>query len=68
MQWTYKPFEQNGRAVAVRSRVSLFDLGDGESFPMYSPDGKGGVKGDNLLPLPAGCGTGPTIVRSPRQL
>ena len=43
-QWTYKPYEQNGRAIPVSSRVSLFYLGDGESFPMYSPDGKGGVK------------------------
>jgi hypothetical protein len=64
-QWTYKPYEQNGRAIPVRSRVSLFYLGDGESFPMYSPDGKGGVKGGNLLPLPPGCGTGPSIVRAP---
>jgi hypothetical protein len=65
-QWTYKPYEQNGRAIPVSSRVSLFYLGDGESFPMYSPDGKGGVKGGNMLPLPPGCGTGPTIVREPQ--
>ncbi len=64
-QWTYKPYEHKGHAIAVSSRVSLFYLGDGESFPMYSPDGKGGVKGGNLLPLPPGCGTGPTIVRKP---
>jgi hypothetical protein len=65
-QWTYKPYEQNGRAIPVRSRVSLFYLGDGESFPMYSPDGKGGVQGGNMLPLPPGCNTGPTIVRVPQ--
>ena len=65
-QWTYKPYEQNGRAIPVSSRVSLFYLGDGESFPMYSPDGKGGVKGGNMLPLPPGCNTGPTIVREPQ--
>ena len=64
-QWTYKPYEQKGLAIAVSSRLSLFYLGDGESFPMYSPDGKGGVKGGNMLPLPPGCGTGPTIVRKP---
>jgi TonB family protein len=64
-QWTYSPYQQNGHAVPVSSRVSLFYLGDGESFPMYSPDGKGGVKGGNMLPLPPGCGVGPTIVREP---
>jgi TonB family protein len=62
-QWTYKPFEQSGHTIAVSTRVSLFYLGDGESFPMYSPDGKGGVKGGNMLPLPPGCGSGPTIMR-----
>jgi outer membrane biosynthesis protein TonB len=25
-QWIYKPYEQNGRAITVRSRVSLFYL------------------------------------------
>ena len=64
-QWTYKPFVHKGRAIAVSSRVSIFYLGDGESFPMYSPNGMGGVKGGNMLPLPPGCGTGPTIVRKP---
>ena len=64
-QWTYKPFLHKGRAIAVSSRVSLFYLGDGESFPMYSPDSRGGVKGGNMLPLPPGCGSGPTIVRRP---
>jgi hypothetical protein len=64
-QWTYKPYEQNGKAIPVETRVAIFYLGDGESFPMYSPDGKGGVKGGNLLPLPPGCGPGPTIRRPP---
>jgi hypothetical protein len=64
-QWTYKPYEQNGNAIPVETHVSIFYLGDGESFPMYSPDGKGGVKGGNLLPLPPGCGPGPTIKRQP---
>ena len=65
-QWTRKPYEQNGRAIPIQSRVSLFYLGDGESFPMYSPDGKGGVKGGKMLPLPPGCNTGPKIVREPQ--
>jgi len=65
-QWTYSPYQQNGRAIPVSTRVSLFYLGDGESFPMYLPDGKGGVKGGTILPLPPGCGTGPAIVREPQ--
>ncbi|HEX4311765.1 MAG TPA: energy transducer TonB [Acidobacteriaceae bacterium] len=62
-QWTYKPYEQNRHAVSVETRISIFYLGDGESFPMYSPNGKGGVKGGKFLPLPPGCGPGPTIKR-----
>jgi len=55
-QWTYTPYEQHGKPVSVQTTVSIFYLGDGESFPMYSPDGKGGVKGGNTLPMPPGCG------------
>jgi hypothetical protein len=64
-QWTYKPYEQHGNAIVVHTRVSIFYLGDGESFPVYSPDGKGSVKGGNMIPLPPGCGSGPVIKRSP---
>jgi TonB family protein len=60
-RWTYKPYEQGGKIIVVRTQVSIFYLGDGESFPVYSPDGKGGVKGRNVIPLPPGCGSGPTI-------
>ena len=63
-QWTYKPYSQNGAATAVKTHVSIFFLGDGESFPMYSPDGSGGVKGGNMLPLPPGCGSGPSVKRA----
>jgi TonB family protein len=66
-QWTYKPFEQHGNAIPVRTQVSIFYLGDGESFPMYSPDGKGGIKGGNMIPLPPGCGPGPAIKRQPEK-
>ena len=66
-QWTYKPFEQHGNAIAVRTQVSIFYLGDGESFPMYSPDGRGGIKGGNMIPLPPGCGSGPKIKRQPEK-
>jgi hypothetical protein len=63
-QWTYKPYRQHDNATAVQTRVSIFYLGDGESFPMYSPDGKGGVKGGNMIPMPPGCGPGPIIKRT----
>ena len=64
-QWTYKPYEQHAHPVAVRTRVSIFYLGDGQSFPVYSPDSTGGVKGGNMIPLPPGCGSGPLINRTP---
>ncbi len=64
-QWTYKPFEKKGHALPVQTQVSIFYLGDGETFPMYQPDGRGGVKGGMMLPLPPECGPGPTIKRMP---
>jgi TonB family protein len=63
--WSYKPYEVDGQPVAVETQVSLFFLGDGESFPMYMPDGKGSTKGGNILPLPPGCNPGPVIKRTP---
>jgi hypothetical protein len=44
-------------------RKHLFSLGDGDPMPMYVPDGKGGTKGGNVLPLPPGCRPGPQIKR-----
>jgi hypothetical protein len=64
-QWRYKPYEQDGHPIAVQTQVWIFYLGDGQSFPMYAPDGKGGVKGGNAIPLPPGCGSGPLIKRVP---
>lgn len=64
-QWRYKPYKQRGHPVAVETRVSIFYLRDGETFPMYSPNGKDGVKGGDSLPLPPGCNPGPVIKRSP---
>jgi hypothetical protein len=64
-QWTYKPYDQHEKIIAVHTQVSVFYLGDSESFPMYSPDGKGGVKGGNIIPLPPECGSGPAVKRSP---
>jgi hypothetical protein len=60
-RWSYEPYSVEGKTVVVETRASVFYLGDGESIPMYVPDGKGGVKGGNMIPLPPGCGPGPQI-------
>jgi hypothetical protein len=62
-RWSYKPYSVDGKPVVVETRASVFYLGDGESMPMYVPDGKGGTKGGNTIPLPPGCGPGPQIKR-----
>jgi hypothetical protein len=62
-QWSYKPYLVDGKPVAVETQASVFYLGDGKSMPMYLPDGKGGAKGGNVIPLPPGCGPGPQIKR-----
>jgi len=62
-QWTYKPYVVKGKPVAVETQASIFYLGNGESRPMYAPDGKGGAKGGSMIPLPPGCGPGPQIKR-----
>jgi hypothetical protein len=62
-RWSYKPYVVEGKPVVVETQASVFYLGDGESMPMYVPDGKGGTKGGNLIPLPPSCGPGPQIKR-----
>jgi Gram-negative bacterial TonB protein C-terminal len=62
-RWSYKPYSVDGKPVIVETQASVFYLGDGESMPMYMPDGKGGTKGGNIIPLPPGCGPGPQIKR-----
>ncbi len=62
-RWTYKPRLIDGQPVLVDTKASIFYLGDGTSMPMYVPDGKGGTKGGNIIPLPPGCGQGPQINR-----
>jgi hypothetical protein len=62
-RWVYKPYGVDGKPVAVETQASVFYLGDGESMPMYVPDGKGGTRGGNMIPLPPGCGPGPQIKR-----
>ena len=60
-RWSYEPYSVDGKSVVVETHASIFFLGDGESMPMFVPDGKGGVKGGNMIPLPPGCGSGPQI-------
>jgi hypothetical protein len=62
-QWSYKPYSIDGKPVVVETHTSIFYLGDGESMPVYVPDGKGGVKGGDLIPLPPDCGPGIQIKR-----
>jgi hypothetical protein len=62
-RWLYKPYVVDGKPVAVETQASVFYLGDGKSMPMYVPDGKGGTRGGNMIPLPPGCGPGPQIKR-----
>jgi hypothetical protein len=63
--WSYKPYAVDNKPVSVETKASIFYLGDGESFPMYVPDGRGGTKGGDRLPLPSGCNLGPEIKRQP---
>jgi TonB family protein len=60
-QWSYKPYELDGQPVAVETRVSIFYLADGDAFPAYVPDGKGGTNGVNAMRLLPGCGPEPVI-------
>ena len=63
--WTYKPYMVGGAPTAVRTQVSILYLGDGRASPTYVPDGKGGTKGGNTLPLPPGCGPAIQITKAP---
>jgi TonB family protein len=51
-QWTYRPYEKGGLPVPVQTRVSLWYLGDGRAFPMFSLEGKDG----KAFPMPSNCG------------
>jgi TonB family protein len=55
-QWTYKPYLENGVPTSVETTVQVFYPGTGNPGPLLVPDGKGGVKGGNSLPMPPGCG------------
>ena len=66
-QWTYKPYEQNGRAITVSSRVHFSTSEMANHFQCIRRMERAEFKGGNMLPLPPGCNTGPTIVRAPQM-
>jgi TonB family protein len=55
-QWTYKPYLQNGVPISVETTVLVFYPSVGKAGSLFIPDGKGGVKGGNFLPMPSVCG------------
>ena len=54
-QWTYKPFLEYGRPIAVETTIMVFYPSSGPAGPLFVPDGKGGVKGGKFVPLPPEC-------------
>lgn len=54
--WTYKPYLEDGVPTSVETTVQVFYPGTGKPGPLFVPDGKGGVKGGDFLPLPPECG------------
>jgi TonB family protein len=64
-QWTYKPYLENGVPTSVETTVQVFYPGTGNPGPLLAPDGKGGVKGGDFLPMPPECG--PPIKLKPAQ-
>jgi TonB family protein len=60
-QWTYRPYEKQGLPVPVQTRVSIWYLGDGQTFPVFSPKGKDG----KTLPMPPNCGPPIRVEKAP---
>jgi hypothetical protein len=60
-QWTYDPYLVNGAPTAVETKVLVFYPSSGKPGPAFIPDGKGGVKGGDFLPLPPECGPPITV-------
>lgn len=54
-QWTYKPYLKNGVPVPVETTVMVFYPSVGKAGSLFVPDGKGGVRGGNFLPMPSEC-------------
>jgi Gram-negative bacterial TonB protein C-terminal len=60
-QWTYDPYVVDGAPTAVETKVLIFYPSSGKPGPAFVPDGKGGVKGGDFLPLPPECGPPITV-------
>jgi hypothetical protein len=60
-QWTYDPYLVDGAPTAVETTVLVFYPSSGKPGPAFMPDGKGGVKGGEFLPLPPECGQPITV-------
>jgi Gram-negative bacterial TonB protein C-terminal len=54
-QWTYKPYLQNGAPISVETTALVFYPSIGKAGSLFVPDGEGGVKGGNFLPMPSEC-------------
>ncbi len=63
--WTYKPYLEGGIPTSVETTVQVFYPSNGKPGPFLVPDGKGGTKGGDFLPLPPECG--PSIKVQPGQ-
>jgi hypothetical protein len=63
-QWTYDPYLVDGAPTAVETTVLVFYPSSGKPGAAFVPDGKGGVKGGDFLPLPPECGP-PIAVKPP---
>jgi TonB family protein len=66
-QWVYKPYLENGVPTSVETTVQVFYPGTGNPGPLLVPDGKGGVKGGDFLPMPPECGPPIRIKPTPPQ-
>ena len=63
-KWQYQRFRSPEHPV-VETYITMFFLGDGKSVLANTPDGKGGVNTQTSLPMPTGCGSGPTLSQRP---
>ena len=66
-QWVYKPYVVGLTAEAVQTTILVMYPSGGTPSSLYVPDGKGGVKGGESLPLGPGCGPQIKVERAPSQ-
>jgi Gram-negative bacterial TonB protein C-terminal len=66
-QWTYQPYVGEGGPTAVETTVLVFYPSVGKPGSLFVPDGKGGVKGGNFLPMPPECGPSIAVKPTPQE-